>query len=219
MNNVDPIELVLGLAFLVLSLGIHEAAHAGVAYLRGDSTARDMGRLTLNPIVHIDPFFTILLPAILLISSGGQFMFGGAKPVPVNPHRLRHPLRDMMLVALAGPFSNLLLAFVFAIAFKALIFVGDMPASALAPRVMLLAIKFNLILAIFNMIPIPPLDGSRVMAYLLPIGLRDTYVGLERMGMLIVFVLLFTGFFRAVLNSTLNPMLDFVNLVTGGNWT
>ncbi len=217
MNNVDPIELALIIAFLVLSLGVHEAAHAGVAYLRGDTTARDLGRLTLNPLAHIDPFFTILLPTVLYMTVG--FIFGGAKPVPVNPNRLRHPLRDMMLVALAGPVSNLLLAFLFSVVFKILVYVVDMPPSALAPRVMQQAVFFNLVLAIFNMIPIPPLDGSRVMAYLLPAGLRETYVGLERMGMLIVFVLLFTGVFRVVLDSTFYPMLDFVNMVTGGVWT
>ena len=102
---------VFVVAFLVISLGVHEAAHAFVAYLCGDSTAKDMGRLTLNPLPHIDPIMTILLPGFLILSGSG-FIFGGAKPVPVAYHRLRKPARDMMLVALAGPISNVLIALV-----------------------------------------------------------------------------------------------------------
>jgi Zn-dependent protease len=212
----QTLEIVLGIAFLVLSLGIHEAGHAWVAFLCGDTTARDLGRMTLNPIVHIDPFMTILLPAFLYMTSG--FMFGGAKPVPVNPFNLRKPLRDMMLVALAGPVSNFLLAIVFSLVFKCLYYLGDMDGNALAPRVMYMAMYFNLILAIFNMIPVPPLDGSRVMAYLLPSGLRESYVGLERFGMLILFGLLFFGAFRTILETTVKPMIGFIDMLTGVPW-
>lgn len=215
---MDPIilKIVLGIAFLILSLGIHEAAHAYVAHLCGDDTAKDMGRMTLNPIAHIDPFMTILLPAILYYTAG--FMFGGAKPVPVNYHNLRHPLRDMSLVAIAGPLSNVLLAIVFMLIWKVLCYSVGMPADSLAPQVMWMALHFNLILAIFNMIPIPPLDGSRVMAFLLPSGLRERYVELERFGMLIVFALLFTGVFGTILVSTLYPARDFIDAITGGAW-
>ena len=106
----QTIQIALGIAFLILSLGVHEAAHAYVADRCGDGTAREEGRLTLNPMAHIDPFMTIILPLILFMTSG--FIFGGARPVPVNPMRLRHPLRDMSFVALAGPASNLVLALV-----------------------------------------------------------------------------------------------------------
>lgn len=215
---MDPqiLKIVLGIAFLILSLGIHEAAHAYVAHLCGDDTAKDMGRLTLNPIAHIDPFMTILLPAILYLSAG--FMFGGAKPVPVNYHNLRHPLRDMSLVAIAGPLSNLVLAALFFLVLKVLRYKVGMAEDALATQVMFMAVYFNLILAIFNMIPVPPLDGSRVMAFLLPSGLRERYMEFERFGMLIVFGLFFTGFFGVIIRSTLVPAWNFLDKITGGVW-
>lgn len=218
------VEAVLLIGFLILSLGIHEAAHAWVAHRCGDDTARAQGRLTLNPISHIDPFMTIVLPAVLFMTTG--FIFGGARPVPVNPYNLRHPLRDMMFVAVAGPLSNFLLAIVFCLVWKILIAAGMDPGSAwlggpagdLAPEVMRQAAVFNLILAIFNMLPIPPLDGSRVMAYLLPGGLRESYVGLDRFGMLIVFGLLYFGVLGRILSATIYPLWDAVNFLTGGAW-
>ncbi len=145
-------------------------------------------------------------------------MFGGAKPVPVNYFNLRHPLRDMSFVAIAGPLSNVLLAIVFMLIWKVLHYSYGMAQDSLAPQVMWMAMYFNLVLAIFNMIPIPPLDGSRVMAFLLPSGLRERYVELERFGMLIVFALLFTGVFRTILTSTLYPFRDFIFVWTGGEW-
>jgi Zn-dependent protease len=212
----QTIQIALGIAFLILSLGVHEAAHAYVADRCGDGTAREEGRLTLNPMAHIDPFMTIILPLILFMTSG--FIFGGARPVPVNPMRLRHPLRDMSLVALAGPASNLVLALLFSIAWKSMVYWGGMPTSALAPRVMEMALTFNIILAIFNMIPIPPLDGSRVMAYLLPNHMRESYVSLERFGLMIVLLLVMTGSLRMILGATLWPMVGLVDTLTGGAW-
>lgn len=215
---MDPIilKIVLGIAFLILSLGIHEAAHAYVAHLCGDDTAKNMGRLTLNPIAHIDPFMTILLPAILYYTAG--FMFGGAKPVPVNYHNLRHPLRDMSLVAIAGPLSNFLLAIVFYLVWKVLRYQLNMSPDSLAPKVMFMAVYYNLLLAIFNMIPVPPLDGSRIMAYVLPSGLRERYMEFERFGMLIVFALFFTGIFGKIIGSTILPVWNFIDRITGGAW-
>lgn len=214
MNS--PLEIALAIGFLILSLGIHEAAHAWVAYMRGDSTAKDLGRLTLNPVVHIDPFMTILLPAILVMAGGP--VFGGAKPVPVDYYRLKSPLRDMMLVAIAGPLTNFLLAILFSVVWKTLVIVVGMHPEALAPRVMEQAMVFNVILAIFNMIPVPPLDGSRVLAWLLPSGIRESYVSLERFGLLIVGGLLATGALRSVLLSTYRPVLDAVHYLSGGAW-
>jgi Zn-dependent protease len=216
VENVDILHLVLTISFLVLSLGIHEAAHAWVAWQCGDSTARDLGRMTLNPVAHIDPFMTLILPAVLYFTTG--FIFGGAKPVPVNAMRLRNPLRDMSLVALAGPASNFLLAVLFALAWKAMLYLGHMPREALAVRVMESALFLNLLLAAFNMLPIPPLDGSRVMAYLLPGGIRDSYVALERFGMIIVFLFLMTRAMSAYLNAALDPMYGAVDFLTGGVW-
>jgi Zn-dependent protease len=213
----QTLVLILSIAFLVLSLGIHEAAHAWIASLCGDDTAKNMGRLTLNPIPHIDPVMTILVPAIMAISNTG-FIFGGAKPVPVNYHRLRHPLRDMMLVAIAGPISNFLLAIVFLAIEKVLVYQLGMGVNEVAPQVMGQACYFNLILAAFNMLPIPPLDGSRVMAWILPVTMRESYVSLERYGMLIVVGLLYFRVLHSVLATTIGPMLHAVDFLTGGVW-
>lgn len=215
--GMDPVELILGLILLVISLGIHEAAHAWVAWKCGDSTARDLGRITLNPIPHIDPFMTLILPAMLFYFSGGRMMFGGAKPVPVNFHRLRHPWRDMSLVAIAGPASNLILAVVFLVAYQFFVSSGlyngaaeilDERKSDLLPRVLAGAASFNVLLAVFNMVPVPPLDGSRVMTWLLPEGLRPSYVALERFGMLIVFGLLYVPGFNRYLYWTVDSVVN-----------
>ena len=198
IDQVGPLGVALVIAFLVLSLGVHEAAHAWMAWKRGDSTAKDLGRLTLNPIAHIDPVMTVALPAIVYVLSG--FVFGGARPVPVNPNRLRSPLRDMSLVALAGPASNVVLAILFLAIYKVFVYTGFYVGAAefprarqeqLLPLVLGAAVTFNVLLAIFNLVPIPPLDGSRVMAWILPAPLRESYVGLERLGMMLIFFLIF----------------------------
>ena len=188
-SELDNAGIALVVALLVICLGIHEAAHAWVANLCGDPTAKDLGRITLNPIPHIDPVMTIILPTILVMS-GSPFLFGGAKPVPVAYHRLRKPLRDMMLVALAGPVSNFLLAILFALALG---IVGEFQiynSDQMMGTILEYGIYFNLLLAAFNMLPIPPLDGSRVMAWLLPSSVRAAYVALERYGMIILMGLL-----------------------------
>ena len=214
---MDPNTLVniLVIAFVVLSLGIHEAAHAWVANLRGDSTAKDLGRLTLNPIVHIDPIMTIGLPVMLAIMGGP--IFGGAKPVPVVSSRLKRPRLDMVLVAIAGPISNLLLAMVFMVALKVMIYMFGMPESELAPVVIARTAGVNVLLAAFNMLPIPPLDGSRVLSFFLPRGLRATYDELGRFGMLFVFLLLASGKLSQVL--ALDPIIEVLWFLTGGRWS
>jgi Zn-dependent protease len=190
--ELDGIGQILFLLLLVLSVTIHEVAHGWVALQFGDTTARDLGRLTLNPLPHIDLFMTILLPAMLLISGTG-FLFGGAKPVPVAFHRLRHPWRDMMLVSLAGPGSNFLLAVFFYFLLGVLLMQGVYEPSQRLPLVLHSALQLNLLLAIFNLVPIPPLDGSRVMAWLLPEGIRPSYLAIERFGLLILIGLIFFG--------------------------
>ncbi len=202
----------------MLSLGIHEAAHAWVAYRCGDTTAKDMGRMTLDPISHIDPFMTIVLPLVLWLSNGP--IFGGAKPVPVNPYRLRNPARDMMFVALAGPASNFLIAIVLVFVLKLLVHAFGLPPDSLACTVVWMGAQVNCLLAAFNMLPVPPLDGSRVMAYLLRGPAREAFVGLERFGMLIIFGLLIFG--KGIVGRVLWPAIDgmmrWADNLTGGPW-
>jgi Zn-dependent protease len=213
----DPVETGLVIAFLVLSLALHEVAHGWVALQRGDTTARDLGRLSLNPIVHIDPIWTLVVPLVTYWTSG--FIFGGARPVPVNYYRLKHPLRDMALVAIAGPLTNLLLGVFFLVSWKAAVFTGHYQATQLLPRVLQSVAFFNVLLAVFNLIPIPPLDGSRVMAWLLPPGLRGTYVGLEQIGMVIIVgLVLFVHPFKVFLWSGIQATWDFLFALTGGVW-
>lgn len=214
----EIIVIALTLGFLIISLGIHEAAHAYVAWRRGDSTAKDLGRMTLDPIPHIDPIMTLLVPIVIVIGSQGTMMFGGAKPVPVNYYRLRSPLRDMMLVALAGPISNFLLAIFFMVIWKVLRYEFDMDRTTIAMQVMEKTVLWNLLLAAFNMIPIPPLDGSRVMAFILPQSLREGYVSLERFGMVIVLGLWFLGIFRLILFPVMGYLHTVVDFLTGGTW-
>ena len=219
MDTAQLIEVSCLVVIVILSLGIHEYAHAVVAYLCGDDTAKRGGRMTINPVAHIDPFMTILLPAFLYFSTGGRFMFGGAKPVPVDTRRLRHPLRDMMFVAIAGPATNLVLAVVFMVLWKASLTYWSYESAELMPRVLQLASLLNLGLAVFNMLPIPPLDGSRVMAYLLPGPLRETYVSLERFGLLLVIVLIF--FVPGVRDSVVGALFWLygqIDVFTGGTW-
>jgi Zn-dependent protease len=214
--DLGPLGIALVIAFLVISLGIHEAAHGWVALKCGDPTARDLGRITLNPIPHIDPIMTILVPLLMVTFTG--FIFGGAKPVPVSYHRLRHPLRDMMLVALAGPASNFVLAILFMLGWKASRTFGGYDDGALMPTVLYTSVWVNVLLAVFNLFPIPPLDGSRVMAWLLPDSLRPSYIALERFGLILVLGVFWLPAFRNLLFGGINTMLSFINQLTGGSW-
>jgi Zn-dependent protease len=169
---------------LVIAITFHEAAHGFVAHHFGDNTAWERGRVSFNPLRHIDPFGTLIVPAILLLSHS-PFLFGYAKPVPVNFRALRHPRIDMVWVALAGPATNIALALFAAAAFHVLNFVPENAAQWLADNLKN-AILINVILAIFNMLPIPPLDGGRVAVGLLPRMLAAPLARLEPYGMLIL---------------------------------
>ncbi|MCW9032816.1 MAG: site-2 protease family protein [Rhodospirillales bacterium] len=175
---------------VLLAVTLHEAAHGWAAWKLGDDTAKRMGRVTFNPLKHVDPFGTVLLPILLLIGSGGQMMFGFAKPVPVNFWNLRNPRRDMVLVALAGPGTNLLLA----IAAASIFHLGFLIPDSVAPWLALNlknAMIINVVLCIFNMLPLPPLDGGRVAVGLLPHFLAEPLSRLERAGMFIILFMLF----------------------------
>ena len=178
----------------LLAIILHEVAHGWVADRLGDSTARYSGRLTLNPVAHIDFFGTILLPVVLLISGG--FVFGYAKPVPINPYNLRNPRRDMIWISMAGVLTNLAVAAVSAMSFRILAsgFLGSW-GLIIRPLMMMLmvSVRINIILAVFNAIPIPPLDGSRVLVNLLPAEKSMVFSKLEPYGFLIILLLFFTG--------------------------
>jgi len=180
LSFVIPFAIVLG------SLTVHEAAHAWSADRLGDPTARMLGRLSLNPIVHIDPIGTILLPLVAVFSN--LPIIGWAKPVPVNVGRLRNPRRDFMLVAAAGPASNLLLALLGAIAIR----VGLGPDVLTSGHPLVQLVLINVLLALFNLVPVPPLDGGNVLAGLLPASAAEVFVRLRPYGFLVLYALVLT---------------------------
>lgn len=185
-------------AILLVSLSIHEAAHAWAADKLGDPTARLLGRLTFNPIAHIDPIGTLLLPGIAIFT--GLPIIGWAKPVPVNLNQLQHPRRDFMYIAAAGPASNLLQALLLA-GVAWLMFPGGLdPESGLAGMLLIQGIFLNVLLALFNLIPVPPLDGGNVIGGLLPERLADAYDRLVRpWGFLILYGILLSGLFAKLI--------------------
>jgi Zn-dependent protease len=191
---------------LLLALTLHEYAHGYVAYRLGDPTARDAGRLTLNPLSHLDPIGTI---AFFFIK------FGWAKPVPVNPYYFKNPRKDMLWVALAGPVTNLLLAVASAVLLKGLIGTASvipytpMLEAILVPlyNMLIASVWINLVLCIFNFLPIPPLDGGRILTGLLPEDMARTYASFERYGFIVILLLAFSG----VLGTVIFPLIRFAN--------
>src|SRR5208337_880147 len=191
----DIQKIVLSIVPLLLAIILHEVSHGWVAEKLGDPTARMLGRITLNPISHIDPIGTVILPGVLLLT-GSHFLFGWAKPVPVNFGNLRGGRRDMALVALSGPLSNLLIAVVSSIIFH-VTFGGLTGSAGVSDRIVVpihvmanYSVLFNLVLMVINLLPILPLDGGRIVAGLVPVHIAISMERMERYGMLIVLLLI-----------------------------
>ena len=212
--NLDPLRIIIILAIVVGSVILHELSHGIVAYWLGDRTAKDAGRLTLNPIKHIDPFMSILVPVILYILRAP--VFGGAKPVPINPRNLKWHEWGMAIVALAGPAMNFCLALVtFLVAHFSGILYG--PHDGIIQFIFVEIIYINLGFMIFNLIPIPPLDGSRLLYAIAPDSVRVLMMNLERYGVIIIYLLIFL-FGDVLSNLMVNGMtacIDFFYLITG----
>ncbi|MHC4837229.1 MAG: site-2 protease family protein [Planctomycetota bacterium] len=212
---VDAFMILGGVAVAVLGLTVHEAAHALAADRLGDPTPRLTGRLTLNPVPHIDLFLTIILPGLLLIS-GSPFLFGGAKPVLVQPHYFRNPSRDMALVAAAGPLSNLVQAFLWALVLNLFLRFEIWDADARGIFILQIGITLNLVLMLFNLFPIPPLDGSRIVAHFLKGEARRSYMQLERFGIFILLgIIFFVPGFHTVLLGSLQWCGDLIADIAG----
>ncbi len=227
-RDLDPLAAILTIVLVVISLGVHEASHAWTAWKLGDPTGKEMGRVTLNPIPHIDLFMTIGLPVLCLLT--GMPLFGGAKPVPVNVHRLRNPWVDLAVVSFAGPFSNFLLAIFFYTLAKLAVSTGYYNGAAeivgdrwndLLPHVLFYVAFTNVLLFVFNLVPIPPLDGSKVFAQALPDSVRETYLKIGTYGLLIIYGLLnlsptFLSYLMVANESAFRVVENIVTL--GGRW-
>jgi len=197
--------IIILIIILFFSIIIHEVSHGYIAYRLGDPTAKYSGRLTLNPLVHIDLFGTILIPAFLILSHS-PILFGWAKPVPINPYNFRNPRKDLMWVGFSGPASNLIIAFILSLIIKIL-------PSSLITVILNYGGVINVVLAVINLIPIPPLDGSRILTGLLPPELAYKYMRIEPFGFIIalLFIILFGS-------SIIQPVIGIICSLLGLNY-
>lgn len=205
MNSII-VNILISVPPLMVAIILHEIAHGYCAWKLGDPTAKVMGRITLNPLKHIDPVLSILLPGILIFS-GSPVIFGGAKPVPVNPMYFKNPRKGMAMVALAGPVTNFVLVLICYLLFLALFPYGNESLSIGLVKLWLLGgIIINLALGLFNLIPVPPLDGGRIAVGFLPIPLARLWARLEPFGLILLFALLYYGIPQLILS----PAIEFV---------
>jgi Zn-dependent protease len=210
MAELSLLEKIIVWAIpVVFAITVHEVAHGWVANYLGDPTAKSLGRLTLNPIKHIDPIGTVVLPLILVYLGG--FIFGWAKPVPVTWQKLRSPRRDMAIVAAAGPVANLIMIILWAVLAKVLLMIDQTPGPLLQFVLVMcsIGIIINIILMVLNLLPLLPLDGGRVVTSLLPPRLAVLYSRLEPIGLIVILVLLVTG----VLANILMPVVSALEAV------
>ena len=208
--QIDIIYLVIVLGTILLSMTLHEAMHAFTSYWLGDDMAKREGRLTLNPLKHIDPFLTIILPIGLALI--GAPIFGGAKPVPFRPDMVKGGDWGAALVAVAGPLTNLFIAFIL---FGVWVLVGTPPAGTIQGLILVTAISVNLGFFVFNMIPVPPLDGSRVLYALAPEFVRTAMRFIEQYGLIFVFILIlfFSSFIGAYMSTLIGWIIDAFGFV------
>lgn len=206
------LEIIIVLVVILFSMMLHELAHGLVAYKLGDDTAKEDGRLTLNPLKHLDPWLSVAMPLLLLISGGP--IFGGAKPVPVNSYKLKYGPWGMALVAIAGPLTNFLIAF---IAFLVGFYSGALSSSGIAGEIFSNLVMVNLGFGIFNLIPIPPLDGSRVLYAISPDPIRDLLDRIEPYGIMVVLILVVvgSGFVNRLMLGGMEGILSFFYSIVG----
>lgn len=217
MVIMDLAYLGMVLVVILVSMTLHEAMHAFMGYFLGDDTAKAEGRLTLNPLKHIDPFMTLLLP--LLLAMLGLPIFGGARPVPFNPQRVRHGEWGAAFVALAGPLTNLFLAFLaFGVGVvSGVITSGGLIQNTLVGQIISLVVLVNLGFFVFNMLPLPPLDGSRVLYALAPEGVRRGMEWIERYGVMVVFIIIMIGqaAIGRIMTFATNGIIQFFYVIFG----